>query len=325
MKIHFSIFFVFIPYIFCTAQLIKNSPVQITVGTLNLNPEIIKKNKIKSIEVVITNKPDGQMIVDKGSASGYRFNNNGYITNFYYTILNTVAVVDETKSSSDNNKKRKSANTPDWISYINDTIFTEIKYDSKNRISEKIMKSGNTFDIYHFEYDSINRIKKETRFKQLILQNDSSLSLGKKDQISAETFIYQELTPTQTKKSGFNSSNKLYKKTVINYDAKKNIVSERNELIASWFRQEHFYWYNSSNQLIKKTYKSNESGLSEWEWIYEYGKNGNLVSEKKFKNKVLMYESNYLYDDAGLLLKSEAARDYQSHCIIISKFQYAYY
>ena len=72
----------------CIGQLINTYPAEIGIGPMAFNATVVKQNKIKKIDVVIVDKPDGEVIVDKGSCQGYAFDSIGRIVQYYYTILN---------------------------------------------------------------------------------------------------------------------------------------------------------------------------------------------------------------------------------------------
>ncbi len=311
----------------CTAQLIVNKPVDISPGPLNFNSSIIKKNKIKSILVVIVDKPDGEVIIDKGAAQGYEFDSLGNVTRYYYTIYNAShnEYVDY-PALVRRGKVIRPAGTRTITKYINDTIFVNLFYDNQNRIVAKRVQAGDYYDTYYYEYNPENKIKKELHCKETnISENKKEFKLGVQSILSSETFEYTKLTPTQIKKSCLNDEGREYKKAIINYDARGNMISENYEFTISWMRSEIKYSYDSNNRLIEKTYTSNESGYIKTESYYDYHSSGALLGEKKMKNEVLTDEINYLYDEGFNFTKSEVNRDHINSSIGIVKFDYTFY
>ena len=130
---------------------------------------------------------------------------------------------------------------------------------------------------------------------------------------------------SQIKKQFLNDHLNVYKKAIINYDDKKNKLSENSEFIVSCMRQENNYEYDNNNRLLKQIYVSTENGEIKIESVFEYDKNGNLVSEKKFKNDALTLEIHYIYDDKNILIKSEVDRDYINTIVLIKKYEYTFY
>ena len=104
-----------------------------------------------------------------------------------------------------------------------------------------------------------------------------------------------------------------------------NKLSENYEFIVSWMRQEKIYHYDNNNCLLELTFISNESGdLKEYS-IFENNPNGVLLSEKKFKNDVLLNEISYLYDETFTLVRSQVNRDHKNASIGIVKYGYTFY
>lgn len=311
----------------CTAQIINFKPVEIAVGPTNFNSELIKRNKIKSINIVIVDKPDGTVIIDKGAGKGYEFDEKGNVVRYYYTVLNkTQSEEIEIPAIKKKGRIIRPARTRTVIRYINDTIFINIFYDNKNRIISKRVKAGDYYDAYYYEYNEQGQIKKEMHCKETnISENKKEFKLGVQNILSSETFEYTALTPTQTKKRCLNDEGREYKKGIINYDSKGNKLSETYEFIVSWMRQETTYQYDESGKLLKRTYNSNESGEVKEYSIFEYAKNAVLLTETKFKNDVLTDDINYLYDETNTLVKSEVNRDHINSSIGIVKYTYTFY
>lgn len=299
----------------------------IAIGPINFNSEIIKKNKIKSIAIIIVDKPDGTIIVDKGESKGYEFDESGNITRYYYTVLNKTETEEiEVPAVKKKGRVIRPARTRTITKYINDTIFINVFYDNQKRVIAKRVKAGDFYDAYYYEYNEKGQIKKELHCKETnISENKKEFKLGVQTVLSAETFEYITLTATQIKKRCFNDEEREYKKAIINYDVKGNKLSENYEFIVSWMRQENTYLYDESGKLIKKSYSSNEGGEINEYSIYEYEKNSLLTSESKFKNNLLTDEINYMYDENKILIKSEVNRDHKNASIDIVKYSYTFY
>lgn len=327
MKKHFITSLFLILVCNCFAQIINNTPVEIAIGPINFNAEHIKKNKIKSIAITMVDKPDGMVIIDKGAEKGYEFDENGNIIRYYYTVLKKTQK-EEIELPAIKRKGRiiQQAKIKTLIHYINDTIFINVFYDNKNRIIIKRLKTGDYYDAYYYEYNQQGQIKKEIHFKETnVSENKNEFKLGVQNVLSSETFEYTVLTPTQIKKTCFNDEGREYKKAIINYDVQGNKISETYEFIVSWMRQELIYQYDQYGKLLKRAYESNESGNIKEFSIFEYGKNMVLLTETIFKNEVLTYEKNYLYDDTNTIVKSEVNRDHKNSSIGIVKYSYTFY
>ena len=69
------------------AQAIELRPLDNLPAETNFNPAYIIANKIKTITISIANKPDNQVIDDKGLVQHYTFDTLGRVTESYYTII----------------------------------------------------------------------------------------------------------------------------------------------------------------------------------------------------------------------------------------------
>lgn len=326
MKIIQVLLFLFI-LIDCKAQLLSTKPAEINVGPMIFSPDAIRQNKIKKIDVVIVDKPDGEVIIDKGASQGYQFDTLGRLTRYYFTILNS-AEKQEVDVPAIRRKGRiiRPATTKTVTKYFNDTIFANIFYDAQNRIISKRLRTGDYYDAYYYEYNEQGWIKKEMHFKETnVSENKNEFKLGVQNILSTETFEYSNLTPTQIKKRCMNDEGREYKKAIINYDEKGNKLSVNYEFIVSWMRQENIFQYDSNNRLVEQTYISNESGEVREDVAYQYNPAGVLLEEKKFRNNVLTHETSYLYDEVNVLVKSKVSRDHKNNSIGIVKFGYSFY
>ncbi len=308
-------------------QLISTAPTEIGIGPSSFNAKTIKKNKIRKIDVVIVDKPDGEIIIDKGASQGYEFDSLGRTIRYYYTILNfaenEVVDVPEIRRKG---KLVQAATNKTVTKYFNDTIFADIYYDQKSRIIAKRVKMGAYYNSYYYEYNNKDQIIKELHFRETNISEDKKLfKLGVQNILSSETFEYVQMTPTQVKKRCLNDEGREYKKAIINYDEKGNKLSESYEFIVSWMRQENVYQYDNKEFLTEKTYTSNESGNVKEYTVYKYDASGVLLEEKKFKNDALVGETSYLYDETNTILKSKINRDHKNNSIGIVKFGYSFY
>jgi hypothetical protein len=188
------------------------------------------------------------------------------------------------------------------------------------------VRTGDYYDAYYYEYNEQNQIRKELHCKETnISENKKEFKLGVQTLLSVETFEYLQLTPTQVKKRCLNDEGREYKKAIINYDSKGNKLSENYEFMVSWMRQEKAWQYDDSGKLVKQSIVSNEGGDVNEYSIYEYVKNGVLLTEHKFKNNLLTEEINYMYDEGNVLIKSEVNRDHKNASIDIVKYAYTFY
>lgn len=296
-------------------------------GPVNFNAEVIKTNKIKSIVLDIVDKPDGTVIIDKDATQGFEFDENGRIVRYYYTVLSKVLQQEiEVPAIKRHGKIIRPASTRIETNYINDTIFSNLFYDAAGRVICRRMRSGDYYDAFYYEYNDGGQIKKEMHCKETnVSENKNEFKLGVQSILSSETFVYESLTSTQLKKKCLNDEGREYKMAILNYDEKGNLLSEAFDFIVSWMHQENAYEYNTSGNLTRRIFKSNESGEMKLESTYEYDAAGLLLSEKKLNGAEVQNEISYLFDDTTKLVKSHLNRDFKNASIGIVKYAYTYY
>lgn len=275
----------------------------------------------------MVDKPDGSVIIDKNATQGYEFDQRGKLIRYYYTILNKTQITEiDVPALKKHGRIVQSASTALKTQYINDTVFVNVFYDEQERIKAKRIKTGDYYEAYYFEYNQTGQLTKELHCRETnISENKNEFKLGVQKILSSETFEYTVLTPAQLKKSCLNDEGREYKKAIINYDLHGNKLSENYEFIVSWMRQENTYQYDEKDRLKELFFASNESAEIKTKSIFEYDKNGILISEKKFKNEEIIFEINYLYNETNTLIKSEVNRDFKKSSIEIVKLEYSYY
>lgn len=327
MKNKFLTYLFFLAVLPCSAQLISTMPAEISTGPIRFNPEIIRKNKVKTIVLDIVDKPDGKIIVDKDATQGFEFDEKGRVVRYYYTVLNRAQATEvDVPALKKRGKVIRPATKRTVMKFINDTIFTNVFYDNLDRVILKRSRSGDYYDAYYYEYNDQGKIRKEMHCRETnISENKNVFRMGVQTVLSSETFTYENLTPTQVKKKCMNDEGREYKNAIINYDAKGNKLSESYNFIVSWMHQEGLYEYNARGFLIRRIMKSNESGELKQESTFEYDANGHLVTEKKIQDTIVTNEISYLFDDFTKLVKSHIDRDFKNASIGIVKYAYTFY
>ena len=311
----------------CTAQVINLRPLDISLGPVNFNSKYIKENQVKSITLDIVDKPDGSVIIDKDATQGYEFDSLGRLSRYYYTILNKsvpkeIVIPPVIKKG----KIIRAGSIDTRTEFINDTIFVNVSYDHKDRVICKRVRTGDFYDAYYYEYNEKDQLKKEMHFKETNRsENKRAFILGVQSLLSAETFEYTPLTPTQIKKSCLNDEGREYKKVIVNYDAAGNKISESYQYLVGWMFQESTYKYDANNRLVERTVNSNESGDQKHRSVYIYSDKNTLLTEQKYKGDQLVMEVSYLYDEANLMIKSQINRDFKNASIGIIKYSYTFY
>src|SRR6266576_3198635 len=80
-----------LPTYFLHAQIITPSSSGIILPEPVFNKAFIKNNKIKSVRANVVDKPDGEIIRDKGLAENFLFDTSGNLVRHYYNEITSLA------------------------------------------------------------------------------------------------------------------------------------------------------------------------------------------------------------------------------------------
>lgn len=173
--------------------MISTRPLEISKGPQNFSPSFIKQNKIKGITIVMVDKPDGEVIVDKGATHGYEFDSLGRVSRYYYTVLNNVTREEvDVPAIKRKGKIIRPATTKTVLNYVNDTIFTDLFYDSQGRVIGKRSRTGDYYDAWYYEYNDQGKLSKQLHCRETnASENRALFKLGVQTVLSSESFNYE--------------------------------------------------------------------------------------------------------------------------------------
>jgi len=292
---------------------------------LPFNTEYIKSQKIKSITFDIIDKKDLQVAEDKGLLTYYEFNTNGFLTRFYNTSIIKV-IQKEYHSEPVYRRGRKISNGHSYTKneYIYDTVSTTYFYTPNNLLKLKRYNDGSYYESYYYDYTSEGKVEKEKRCKETnVAESKTEFKLGGQYIISEESYKYTNTGKNQFKKTCMNDEGRPYKEIIYTLNDYKKPISINEQYTVAWITQNSNFEYNTKGQLIKASYKSNSSGDMEQVRTYEYDTNDCLLTEKHYKNGVLLNEISYVTDSAKKV-NSYIIRDPNNKSIRIVKLLYQY-
>lgn len=292
---------------------------------LPFNTEYIKSQKIKSITFDIIDKKDMQVAEDKGLLNYYEFNAAGLLTRFYYTTI--IKIIQKEFHSGPTYHRHKlvsSGHSYTKNEYVYDTVSTVYFYNADNRLKLRRYNDGPYYESYYFDYSAEGKVQKEKRYKETnVSENKSEFKLGGQYIISEESYTYQTTGKNQFKKTCLNDEGRPYKEIIYTLNDSKKPISINEQYTVAWITQNSSFTYNAKGQLTKATYKSNSNGDTEQLRTYEYDSNDQLLTEKQFKNGVLIKEISYITDTYGRV-NSYIIRDPNNKTIRIVKLFYKY-
>lgn len=291
---------------------------------LPFNIEFIKKENIKSITFEILDKKDLQVAEDKGLLNYYEFYPSGQLKRYYYTTISKV-IQKEYYSEPVYKRGRKIRNGSSYTKnhYILDTISTLYFYNNNsNQLSIKRYNEGSYYETFYYTYFNDGKLQSEKRCKETnVAESKNDFKLGVQYILSEESYSYTPTSNLQIKKTCINNEGRAYKDIIINTNNLKQLVSTNEQYIATWIKQESNFTYNSKGQLTAALYKSNTGNELTEKRTYEYDANDCLLTEKKYKNDVLLQEISYV-TDSNKRLNSYIIRDSANKSLRIVKLFY---
>src|ERR1035437_6263256 len=314
------------------AQITVPSPYGITLPEPVFNTTFIKQNNIKSVKASVVDKPDGEIIRDKGLAENFLFDTSGNLVRHYYNEITSLAKTEiEIPAVYKRGHVVKKSSTKVNYEYPYDTLGTEYVFTSNGFLKMKRVCIGDFFNTTYYEYFGDGLVNRQTLCKETnIAKKGEPFKLGVQTIISDEKFEYENLTAVQIKKKFLNDEGKPYKQGILNY-ANGKLMDESYEFVVGFIGSDITYKYDSNNRLTEKMSTDNSSGSNIEKVSYEYDSNGNVLKEKKFKNgtqtneKIFLYESASPLRQGAKLLTSQADRQIQKESIKIVKYEYGFY
>lgn len=308
------------------AQIIDPSPTAVSITDLKFSRAFIRQHKIKTVTASVVDKPDGEIIRDKGLAQVYVFDASGNLTRHFFNEITSLEKTEtEIPAVYKRGKLIKKARTKINFDYQYDTLGTEYFYSSTGYLVMKRMGIGDFYHSTYYEYFGDGLLSRQTLCKETnIAKQGESFRLGVQTVLSEEKFEYEILTPTQVKKKFLNDEGKPYKQGILNFVNGKP-VEESYQFEVGFVRSGVTYRYDQQFRVVEKVTTDNSSGITTEKTTYEYDETGNVKAEKKFKNGTQTDEIVYLYDTAKKLLISQIDRQLLKASIRILKYEYTFY
>lgn len=292
---------------------------------LPFNTEYIRSQQIKSITFDIIDKKDYQVAEDKGLLNYYEFNSSGLLTRFYITNISKV-IQKEYHVDARYSRRKKVSNAYSYTKneYLYDTVSTRYFYDAGGKLVQKRYNDGTYYESNYYTYNTDGTLQSEKRFRETNVSPDKSeFKLGTQSPISEESFVYKNTGKNQLKKICQNDEGRPYKEIIFNTNDAGGYTSINEQYIATWITQVSTFAYNQKGQLISASYKSNANGEAELTRTYEYDTNNCLLTEKQYKNGVLLKEISYV-TDSSKKVTSYIIRDPNNKTMRIVKLIYKY-
>lgn len=281
----------------------------------SFNPEIIRLRDIRRITFEIIDKKDFEIAEDKNLTETYEFNQEGLVSRYYYTVIARTIQKEITGRHG----------TSTTTEYVYDTVSTSFFYDGQNRvILRRYHDGGNYYESRYYRYNSDGQMTRELRYRETnVSPVKSFFILGNQVLLSEDSFQYQNYSAKQYKCIVLNNEKRPYKERVINLDSiGRQKSANEYYTAASWLFQNYNYRYDGK-RLVEAVYKANSGIETVMKNLYEY-QEGELYSEKQYRDNELLREISYVADRTNGLLNSFVLRDPVARTMRIVRLRYEF-
>ena len=280
-------------------QMLNNKTGEAFTDRPFFNTEVIRQNKIKTIQGKFTVKKVNDVLRDTELERKYYFDTEGRIIKTYETIQAEVG---------------------------KDTIVTYWEYDKDGNV--KVIRTADQYGFYatHYTYDTLHRVIRE-EFRRNLNQNKNRIrfELGDEFVVSFETSRYENYSG-QEKRVFYNSYDQPYKEEISYFDEDGFIIEKMDRLRRTSGIKRTNYYYNDKGWLDSLQISSNQTGSSLRVFTYEYDNFGNLISQQYFKNGAHTTEFQVIYHRETALLNYILTREISTNYItILSLDNYSFY
>jgi hypothetical protein len=254
------------------------------------NPEIIKRNQIRSIDGKFTAKKVGDIMRNTDLERKYYFDRDG-------RLIKTHETIQAAKGK--------------------DTIVTYWEYDANGNVS--VIRKADQYGFYatHFDYDDRNRVIRE-EYRRNLNQNKNRIGfqLSEEFVVSYETSRYENY-PGQEKRVYINSYDYPYREEIAYFDEEGVLTERMDRLKRTSGMKQTLYSYNDKGWLDSLKIISNQTGNSERLFTYEYDDFGNLLGKQYFNNGVHQTEYQIIYHRETALVNYILTREVATNYIMV--------
>lgn len=256
------------------------------------SPAFIGANKIREIRSTIESKKDGDRIRKTDQNLVYQFYPDGNLQ----------------MQSHINHRLRDTAIT--IYQYAGNRLECEIKNDAAGMFSY----------CYTYGTDAFPASRKYGRAEKSRRVYTAS-EIGETTHISTETYTHLRYE-NQLHSTLHNAAGRPYQKEIRYYDENGYLNKYIRSFVLSSDRYEERYTYQTQGWLASKEIVTTKDPHI---LQFAYDEVGNLLSEERHENEVLIYRKEYLYEGKNMLLKADLRRDDINHLIYITTYTYTFW
>lgn len=200
--------------------------------------------------------------------------------------------------------------------FLGDTLTNSYHYDYQGNIVLHRQSNAFGFCEHTYTYDDRQRlVKAELREVQTAAD---SLGGDRDSLLSTETYAYVPLREGGYKQLCYNSEGRVYQVVFHRTDERGQLVSKM--IHDGFFSSETHYSYTASGRLAAIESRRGADDYTHRRQQFEYDAGGSVLSKKMYRNGVLTYEEQFVYDSSSGLLKAIISREEAEGKITILEF-----
>jgi len=267
--------------------------------TPSFQKHVIQTKKISQITIHYFSKPDGSPIEDGGIINQYFFDTTGKITGSLYT----------TKAGSDK-----------W-----DTIKCLYWYDNKGNLIIKRTQAGDFYDAWYYKWNKDPMVQTEYHVQETSEASpEEAFKMATQKVIAADSFAYI-IYPKQTQQYAYNEDSKIYRKTIVQYDDNRRLISRNTHYAVGWLYSEVDLTYDSLGRINGYVTTGNLNGNLNRKISIKYDSLGKIAAQGIWEDGKQTHHIEYMYDNATGLISNKLDRDLDKATIDILRFSYEMY
>ncbi len=269
------------------------------VVTPNFKEDIIKTKKISQITVHYFTKPDGSPINDDGIVRCFYFDTTG-------KIVESVCAINTGQDHCD-------------------SITCRYYYDNSGNITIKRTKQGDFFDTWYYKWTKDNMIQTEAHVHETSgINNEGNFKVATQKVISCDSFAYIAY-PKQLQQYCYNEDNKVFQKTIIQYDENKRFLSRNSHYAVGWLFSEVDLNYDSKGNIISYNNSGNLNGDLNQSTTITYDSLGKMSAQAIWINGKQKHHIEFMYDGETGLISNQLDRNDEKATISIIRYNYEVY
>lgn len=265
---------------------------------LSFNPEVIVKNKVRSITTEHMNKKELSPIVKNPKVSTYyEFNNEGQLTMYYKTFMLYDTVYDT---------------LVEFYSYYNDGKLKELRRSEYGK-----------YGVYTYTYENDRLTEISQAQEENAIKSKTTFIPKNHQKKYKETFVYENIDSLSHIKYTLSEDGVRYKEDEVVYENGK-LKKEQTRYLFSKQQHSIYRYYYFEDDLVKKEETDNYTQKTKNAFIYKYDQNKRINQMETYKEDKKAFVTEFLYKETDLM-DAIINKNTETNSIEIIKFSHTHY